>query len=188
MPNPPCNAVEMLQPRLPSRRWVSFDDLEPLLHPPRHRPQIPVNLAGILPQDQTHDALPGHVDVLEPAEDVDLGIGQHDAGAARVLDGELGLAVFAGDAADGAAHVLALQGLDVFDLEGLDVEVVEAEEGDGVVDVEAQREGFDEVFPLLQSRGAGGLRGGAELHAAGFDVHADLEVEVLDEGGLCRLC
>jgi hypothetical protein len=36
----------------------------------------------------------------------------------------------------------------------------------------------------LQRVGAGGEGRGAQFDGAGFDVHADLEVEVFDEGGL----
>jgi hypothetical protein len=166
----------MLKP--PSRR------LEALLHPPRNRAQVSIDLARVLAQNQRHDALARNVDVLEAAEDVDLLVGQDDAGAARVLDGELCLPVLAGNAADGAAHVLALQGLDVLDLKGLDVQVVEAQQGDGVVDVEAQREGLDKVLALLQRVGRRRQRRGAQLDRARLDVHAHLQVQVLDEGGL----
>lgn len=76
--------------------------------------------------------------------------------------------------------MFTLQSFDVFDLEGFDVEVVEAEEGDGVVDVEAQCEGADEVFAFLERCGGwrGGVGGCAEFDGFGADVHADLEVEV----------
>lgn len=76
------------------------------------------------------------MNILETTQDMNLLVRQHNTCATRVLNRELCFTVFAGDAADGAPHVLALQGLHVLDLEGLDVEVVEAEEGDGVVDVE----------------------------------------------------
>lgn len=113
---------------------------------------------------------------------MDLGIGEHDPGTGGILDGELSLAVLAGDAADGAGEVVAGEGLDVLDLEGLDVEVVEAEEGDGVVDVEAEGEGAHEVLALLQGAGVGGVLGGAQLDAPVLHVHAHLQLQVLDEG------
>lgn len=64
------------------------------------------------------------MDVLEAAQDVDLLIGKDDARARGVLNGKLGLAVFAGYATDCAAKMFALERFDVFDLEGFDVKVV----------------------------------------------------------------
>lgn len=55
---------------------------------------------------------------------MNLLIGQHNARARRILDCEFRLAVFARDAADGAAEMLAAERFYVFDFEGLNVEVV----------------------------------------------------------------
>lgn len=49
---------------------------------------------------------------------MDLGVGEDDPRPRGVLDGVLRLAVLAGDAADGSGEMVALQGLDVLDLEG----------------------------------------------------------------------
>jgi hypothetical protein len=43
------------------------------------------------------------VDILEAAEDMDFLVCEDDTCSAGVFDGEFGLAVFAGDAADSAA-------------------------------------------------------------------------------------
>ena len=79
------------------------------------------------------------------------------------------LTVLAGDAANGAGQMVAVEGLDVLDLEGLDVEVVESEQGDGIVDIEAERKRADELrgnvsktprnclfLPLTSSSATGG--------------------------------
>lgn len=95
------------------------------------------------------------MNILEPAEDVYLAVSEHDARPAGILNRKLGLAVVAGDPADGAREVLAVQRLDVADLKRLDVQVVEPEEGDGVVDVEAEADGAQEVVALLQGFGRG---------------------------------
>lgn len=60
-------------------------------------------------------------------------ISKDDACAACVLDGELGLAVLACDAPDCAREVVPVESFDVFDFEGVEVEVVHTEEGDGVL-------------------------------------------------------
>src|SRR6187549_1501130 len=98
---------------------------KPLLHPPSHGPQIPIHLARRLAQNERDDGLLGQVDRLEPAEDVYLGVGKHNPRATRILYRELGFAILAGDAADGAGERVTLQDLlDVLDFKGLDVEVV----------------------------------------------------------------
>jgi hypothetical protein len=113
-----------------------------------------------------------------------LTIRQHHPRARRILNRELGLPVLSRDPADRPPQMLALQRLDVLDLERLDVEVVEPEQGDGIVDVEAQREGPQEVFAFLEGVGAGGVARGAKLDGAGFRVHPYLQVEVLDQRGV----
>lgn len=62
------------------------------------------------------------------------------------------------------------------------VEVVETQQGNGVVDVEAEGEGADKVLALLQGAVVEGVLGGAELDGLAARVHADLELEVVDEG------
>ncbi len=109
-----------------------------------------------------------------------LAIRQHHPRPRRILNRKLGLPILPRYPPDRPPQMLSLQRLDVLDLEGLDVEVIQPQEGDGIVDVEAQREGFEEVFALLEGVWAGGVAGGAELDGAGFGVHAHLEVEVLD--------
>ena len=58
---------------------LSLIDLKPLLHASCNGPQVAVDLAGILAQDQAHNRLSCNVYVLEPAQDVNLGVGQDDA-------------------------------------------------------------------------------------------------------------
>ena len=42
-----------------------------------------------------------------------------------------------------------MEGLDVFDFKGVEEEVVDSEEGEGVICIEAERVGLDEVGGLL---------------------------------------
>jgi len=55
-----------------------------------------------------------------------------------------------GNAPDGAAEVVALEHLHVRHLEGLDVQVVETQQRDGVGEVKAQQERLHKVLRLLQ--------------------------------------
>lgn len=82
-----------------------------------------------------------------------LAIRQHHSGTTCILNGEFRLAVFPGYSSYGAAEMVAGQRLDVLDLKGLDVQVVESQEGDGVVGVEAEGEGAQEVFATLEGGG-----------------------------------
>lgn len=66
-------------------------------------------------------------------------------------------------------------------LKGLNVEVVHAQQGDGVVDVEAQGEGAHKVGALLDRAVVGGGLGGAQLDGLALHVHAALQLEVLDQ-------
>ena len=110
------------------------------------------------------------MNVLKPAQDVYLAVRQHDPRLARVLNRKLGLSVVARDPADRAREVLAVQRLHVTNFKGLDVEVVEPEEGDGVVDVEAEAYRAQKVVALLKgfSWGIVGCAGVIVVAAAGI--------------------
>jgi len=110
---------------------------------------------------------------------------KNDAGLCRVLNRKLGLAVFSCNTADGAAQSILTESLaDVLDVEGLNVEGVEAEESDGVVDVETHGESRDEIGAHLEGIVALGEFAGSELDSLLLDVHADLQFAVLNEWGV----
>ena len=117
-----------------------------------------------------------------------LALRQHDPRPRRVLDCKLGLAVLPRDPPDRARQVVPVQArLDVADRERLDVQVVQAQQRDGVVDVEAEAEGAQEVFALLERGGAvggggGGVARGAQFDGFGGEVHAHLELEMFHQG------
>lgn len=80
---------------------------ESLLHPRGHRPKVSVHFPWRGAKDEGYNGFAGDVDVLESAQDVDLGVCEDDAGARRVLDCEFCLAVLAGYAAYGSRLVVA---------------------------------------------------------------------------------
>ena len=164
---------------MPSARAIN---LEALLHPLRYPLEISIHLSRLLATDEVHNRLPSHVNVLEGPENVDLGISQHNPRPARVLDGVFCLAVLSSNTADRTAQVISLQGLYVLDLERLDVELVDPEKSDGVGDLESHGEGLDKVLTPLEGIDAlGRLLGAAQLDDLARRIHADLELEVLDQ-------
>lgn len=52
-----------------------------------------------------------------------------------------------------------MQRLHVLDLKGIEVEVVQPQQGQRVVDLEAQRIGLDEICALLDRSGVDGVAG-----------------------------
>lgn len=179
----PSNFLDPIIYHSPSQQRGIFFFSKPLLHPPRHPPQIPINLPGRLPQNQTDHGLPRDPDIPIPAQNMHLAIRQHHPRPGRILNRKLGLPILPRDAANRPPQMLALKRLDVFDLEAFDIELIQPQEGDGIVDVEAEAEGPEEVFAFLERVGCGWVVArGAELDGAGFGVHAHLEVEVFDQG------
>lgn len=88
-----------------------------LAHTATHRPETSVHLSRRRAEDEGDDCVARNLDVLEGAHDVDFGVGKYDARAARVLDGEFGFAILAGDATYGAGKMVSMKGFDIFDLE-----------------------------------------------------------------------
>jgi len=90
--------------------------LESLLHPPcGHRPQAAVHLGGGLSKNQADNGLACNVDGLKFAEDVNLGIGEDNAGSAGVLNGKFCLAILAGYAADSTGKMVSVECPDILD-------------------------------------------------------------------------
>jgi hypothetical protein len=75
--------------------------------------------------------------VTKASKDVDLAVSQYDASLRGIFDGEFCLSILTCYAPDGAGHVVALQGFDVFYLKGLNVEVVEPQKSNRIVEIEA---------------------------------------------------
>lgn len=64
---------------------------------------------------------------------MDLRVCEDNACPTGVLDCEFGLAVLSGDTTNGAGEMVTVQHFYVFDLEGVEVEVVETEKGNGIL-------------------------------------------------------
>lgn len=110
---------------------------------------------------------------------------KNDTSLCRVLDGKLGLAVLSCNTTDSTAQSILTESLaDVLDVEGLNVEGVQAEESDGVVDVETHGESRDEIGAHLEGIVALGEFAGSELNSLLLDVHANLKLAVLNEWGV----
>lgn len=71
-----------------------------------------VHLAGGAAEDQSANGVPRGLDVGVASQDVDLLVGEHDAGSRGVFDGGLGFAFLSGNAADAPGQVIAMQGFD----------------------------------------------------------------------------
>lgn len=66
----------------------------------------------------------------------------------------------------------------------LTVKIVQTQQRNSIINVEAQGKGLDKVLALLQGAVLGGVLGCAELDLFPPRVHADLKLEVLDERGV----
>ena len=74
-----------------------------------------------------------------------------------------------------------MQPLTVFDLEGLQEQLVQSQECDGVVDVESEQECAHEVSPLLQVSHVRGFLAVSQFDLSSPRVEAHLQLQVLDE-------
>ena len=82
---------------------------------------------------------------------------------------------FASQSSDAPGQVVALKGLDVLDVEGVQVEVVQPEHGQTVVDLEAENKGLDKVGRLLQVGNVLGLLARLDLHVARLQVESEIK-------------
>ncbi len=142
-----------------------------------------VDLSRRRADNQVADRITGEANVGIRAEDMHLGVRNDDTGASGVLDSVFGLAVLAGNTADRAGEVVARQHLHVRHQERLNIQVLQPQQRHSVLDLEAHEEGLDEVLALLDGARVHCPLAGLELDASILGIEADLEKEVLHEGG-----
>lgn len=141
--------------------------------------QTGVDFAGWGTHDQITDGVTSNFDVREGTKKVNFGIRHHDSSSGGVFDGELRFPVFSGDSADRSRQIGTRQTLHIGDVEGVDVKIIDTQEGNGVFESEAHHEGSQEILSLLNGAGVGGVLGGSNLDRLALLVHADLELHVL---------
>ena len=107
-----------------------------------HRSQCSVDFAGRRAQYEVTQSTPGDGNVLVGAEDVDLAVGQHYPGLGDVLDGKFSSPSLPRQSSYGSSQVISLQSLHVLDLEAVYEQVVQSDDGQGVLHLEPADEGL----------------------------------------------
>mmetsp|Transcript_6699 Transcript_6699/g.14692 ORF Transcript_6699/g.14692 Transcript_6699/m.14692 type:complete len:226 (-) Transcript_6699:65-742(-) len=92
------------------------------------------------------------------------------------------LAILACNSADTSRHVVTLQSLDILDLEGLQEEVVQSQQGNGISLIKAQHEGLHVVSSFLECADVLSALRVADLNRSSPSVHSHLQLHVLDKG------
>lgn len=113
------------------------------------RLQATVDLVDGRANDEIANGITSQFDVGERAHDVDAAVGDDDAGARDVLDGEFGTTVSTADTTDGTRKRIALEKLDIFDGERVEIEIVETKQRHGIVNVKTKRESTNEIGSFL---------------------------------------
>ena len=131
--------------------------------------------------DEVADGISRELDVGEGAEDVDLLVGHDDSRASGVLNRILRLAILARDSTKGSGEVVPMEHLHVSHHEGVDVEVVQTEQGYCILKLEAHHECLHEILAFLNSPEIVGTVGGLELNTPRLRVEPNLQLEVLDD-------
>ncbi len=70
-------------------------------------------------KDEVAHGISSNFDVVEGPQEMDLCLSQHNARASGVFNSKFGFAILAGNAPDGAAQVVAMQRLHVFNFKSL---------------------------------------------------------------------
>lgn len=80
-------------------------------------------------------------------------------------------------------NMVSLESLaNIVDTKRLEVKVVKPDEGDGVANSKSEHKGFDEISALLQGTSVCRLRTVLELDSFRFEVHANVEFELRNDG------
>ena len=171
---------------VPNQCPIDKSRLEALLHPGGNRPQVAIDLAWRLSENQADHRLPCNVNVLESSQDVNLRVCQNDTSSTGILNSKLGLSILSSNSTDSTGLTVTMHRPHVLDLEGLDVKIVETEEGNGIVHIESKSESLHKVLAFLQSAGVTCVFRSSEFDGLSLDVHTALQLQMLDEGRVDR--
>lgn len=101
-----------------------------------------------------------------------LTVGNHDSRIGRVFYRELGFSFLSGNSRNGSGQMLAVQHLHVFDLKGLQVNIIETKHGDAVVQREAKHEGLQKLSSSIEIEMVLTIRIVFELDLSGLEIHS----------------
>ena len=73
-----------------------------------------------------------------------------------------------------ASKVIAFERLDVLDIKGVEVEVVQAKQGQRIIDLESQNESPNKICRFLQVGNVFGVLASLDLNVSGFQVESEI--------------
>lgn len=130
--------------------------------------------------DQVADNPLSHLNVVQRTNDVDALVVERNPRPRRVLDRVLDLAAFASNSTDGSRQVVAGERLNICHIELVHVDVVQADDGERVVDFEAIDERFDEIDSFAHRVRIRSLAARLELDAVNLCVVANVQLQIVD--------
>jgi len=109
-------------------------------------------------------------------------IGQNDSSLCGILNGILRLSRDPRYPSNGSGQMFATQTLDILDLERVNEQLIQSQQGDRITNLETQHERTNIIGTFLQGIGDAGFSGGLEFHTSFLRVHANLDLHVLNDG------
>ena len=104
---------------------------------------------------------------------MDLCVSQNNPSLWDVFDCVFGSATFPCQTADTASKVIAFERLDVLDIKRVEVEVVQAKQGERIIDLESQNESPNKICRFLQVGNVLGVLASLDLNISGFQVESE---------------
>ena len=105
---------------------------------------------------------------------MDLSVSQNNPGLRDVFDCVFGSATFPCQTADTASKVIAFERLDVLDIKRVEVEVVQAKQGERIIDLESQNESPNKICRFLQVGNVFGVLASLDLNISVFQVESEI--------------
>lgn len=103
---------------------------------------------------------------------MNLTVSNNDSRVGRVFYRELCFSLLSGNSRNGSGQMLAVQHLHVFDLKGLQVNIIETKHGDAVVQREAQHESLQKLCSSVEIEMVLAICIVFELDLSGLEIHS----------------
>ena len=113
---------------------------------------------------------------------MNFGLSDHNPRPGCILYSILSLSLLTTDTADTSLLMVTVKRLHIFDLKCLHVEVIQPQNGNRILNLKSQHEGFQEICGLLDGSDVLGEVAGPELHSSPLGVHSHLQLHVLNQG------
>src|SRR3989338_908096 len=144
-----------------------------------------VNFRGRASTNQITQGITSNSRILCCSKNVNVSIRNHNTSSSHILNRKLRLTMRSTQTTNRTTQMISTQtSTNILHLERIKINIIHTKKGKRILDFETINDGTDEIFSLLKKTRIGRVFAGTDLDAFVFEIHADLELALLDDGSV----